>query len=196
MKRIIKNDQSVELSRQHQSFYRNQQLIMTDPEIYQSDSSEFSDVDYQDHMLHGEAALVRFLKRHKKASKIVEHNLLRSKEDMTSHLVAYLDYVNRHSLVPRLFNMVNRHNKVNIIDCHDTVLNSDYAAAFSQSLKQARFVNVLNLRNTNLDDDKAIQILSGTDKAALTRLDVSQNPRLTSRFYSFIAEMIDDGCNL
>ena len=56
---------------------------------------------------------------------------------------------------------------------------------------------MLNLRNTNLDDDKAIAILKNIDRAVVTNIDISENPRLTSKFYTFLTELICDiGTNL
>lgn len=71
-----------------------------------------------------------------------------------------------------------------------------YAKPLGNNLNKARFVNVLNLRNTNLDDQKAIEILSGIDRAVVTNIDLSENPKLTSKSYQFLTDMIADGANL
>lgn len=157
----------------------------------------FDDVMFEDHLLSGEAALRRFLIKGKHASRIVELHRLKGQEKNLSHLVAYIDQANKARIAPRGYSMIQRHLLGNSIEAKDTVINELYAKPLGDALQNARFVNVLNLRNTNLDDDIAMTVLSKIDRTTVTHLDLSENPRLTPKFYEFLTEMISEfGTNL
>ena len=181
------------------TFFREAQNFQQEPAILESDSSDskYSNEDREDkdHLLHGEAAIMRAMDKLKNASRIVEKNEIIKKSANTSHLVAYFDLVNRQSLIPKPLGMVHRKIPAHIIDVHDQVFAN--ACPFANALNRAKYVNFLNLRNTSLKDEQAIEIIDKMDKAVLTHLDLSENPLLTKKFYEQLIDMINENvCNL
>ena len=165
--------------------------------MYKSDSADSNDDAHdKDHLLHGEAALKRYLRKSKKVSRIIESNNLNGKK--SSHLLMYLDKINQSSLPPKMHGILPRKSvEVKEIDCHDTVINEMYTKPFSQAIGSAKYVDFLNLRNTNLNDERAIAILSKIDRSVVTHIDLSENPALTPTFYKFLCELIMEvGSNL
>jgi hypothetical protein len=124
-------------------------------------------------------------------------NELKGKHLRTSHLISYIDKINNASLAPKSFSLVKRKPTINTIDCHDQVVNKHYAKPLGEALGQAKYVNMLNLRNTSLTDESAIAILSKMDRSVVTHIDISENPNLTAKFYDFLAEkIVEIGTNL
>ena len=159
----MKGQQKMENTDKDRSFYNIAHQILEEPELNQSDSSDskYSNEDREDkdHLMIGKEAIKRSMHKLKNAARIMEKNELLNKNKNISHLVAYFDEVNKKELIPKPLGMVRRKNPVNVIDVHDQVIKNKNADAFANAIHRAKYVNVLNLRNTSLTDETAIQII-------------------------------------
>lgn len=54
--------------------------------------------------------------KYKNADKIIQINDIQGKDDMTSHLVHYLDEVNKNGHIPKSFGFLHRKNESDVID--------------------------------------------------------------------------------
>jgi len=88
--------------------------------FHESDSSDskYSNEDRKDkdHLLTGEDALRRSLKKLKHANKIVQKNKLLGKDKNTSHVVSYYNEINNKMIAPRALGMVHRKSNVTQIN--------------------------------------------------------------------------------
>ena len=114
--------------------------------------------------------------KYKNANKIIQLNEVLNKPQITSHLVHYLDEMNRNGHAPRNFGFVHRRQPIHEIDGSGIIMTDQYARAIAGSLDRARYVNHLILRNTGMTDEQGISILKAMDKGLIRRLDISHNP--------------------
>jgi len=169
--------------------------------MYQSSSGESKysneDKDQKDHFAIGEEALMNTMRKYKNADKIIQKNEIENQDDKTSHLVKYMNEMNKNGQIPKGFGFVHRKRSVNAIDAGEVQISDHHARAIAISLDRAKYVNKLILRNVGLTDTQGIAIIRSMDKQIVRHLDVSYNPALTKKFYTELNEcMADPACNL
>lgn len=83
-------------------------------QFLESDSSDSKysneDRDDKDHLLVGEEAILRSMKKLKNANKIKQKNELIGKDNNTSHIVHYFNEINNKMMVPKGLGMIHRKN--------------------------------------------------------------------------------------
>ena len=123
-----------------------------------SSDSKYSNEDRndKDHLLVGEEAILRSMKKLKNANKIVQRNEMINKDSNTSHIVHYFNEINKKMIVPKGLGMIHRKNPLNEINLKEQPLTDDYADAFSNALGRAKFIDSIALNYTQLNDEKAI----------------------------------------
>lgn len=130
--------------------------MVAEPEIYQSDSGESKysneDKEEKDHLAVGEKALVNGMAKYKNADKIIQKNEIEGKSDKTSHLVHYMNEMNRNGHAPKAFGFLHRKHSINEIDGSNLKLSDEQSRAIAGSLDRAKYVSKLILRNTDLTD--------------------------------------------
>lgn len=100
-------------------------------------------------------------------------------------------------MVPKGLGMIKRKNPVNQINLKEQPLHDEYADAFSNAVGRAKFVDSIALNYTQLNDDKAIQIVSKMDRETVLHLDLSNNPSLSSKFYDKLGVILQSrNCQL
>lgn len=167
--------------------------------MYESDSGESKysneDKELKDHLAVGEDALNNAMAKYKNADKIIQLNDLAGKSHLTSHLVTYMQEMNRNGHVPKSFGFVRRNHSIDEIDGSNCQISDAQTKAIALSLDKAKFVNKLILRNVGLTDNQGISILHSMDRTLIKHLDISYNPQLSRRFYEeLIANLTDPTC--
>lgn len=104
----------------------------------------------------------------------------------------YFNKVQQKSIVPKGMGLVHKKDQANQISLRSFFLRDDYVDALSEAIGMSKFVSFIQLSNVGLTDAKAIKIIQRIDKHAVKRLDLSYNPHLTKKFYTFLAETIED----
>ena len=169
---------------------------VAEPEMYQSSSGEskYSNEDHEekDHLAVGEEALQNAVNKYKNADKIIQLNQVKGQEHLSSHLVHYLHEMNRNGHIPKGFGYVHRKHAINEIDGSEIRITDEHAKAMATSLDKAKYVNKLVLRNTGLNDQQGIAIITAMDKTLIRHLDVSYNPQLSKRFYDELVQVLSD----
>ncbi len=129
-------------------------------QFLESDSSDSKysneDRDDKDHLLVGEEAILRSMKKLKNANKIKQKNELIGKDNNTSHIVHYFNEINNKMMVPKGLGMIHRKNPTSQINLQEQPLTDEYADAFSNAVGRAKFVDSIALNYTQLNDEKAI----------------------------------------
>ena len=93
--------------------------MSNEPEIYKSDSGESKysneDREQKDHFAQSEPAILNAMRKYKNATKIKQINQMQGIDNKTSHLVNYLDQVNKKGLPPKGLGMIHRRGETDEI---------------------------------------------------------------------------------